>query len=209
MKLHTVQGSPNSHRVEAVIDHLGLDVEIVQHDFGALRHSDYLAVNPNAKVPTLVDGAFTLWESNAIMQYLADKAGSNALFPRDPQSRADIMRWQCWELAHFNRAFGTLAFEIIAKPRLQLGPSDERAIEQAKLDLTRFAPVLDGHLKGRRYLVGEHISIADYAMITFEYYRDKVGFDWAAYPALNAYFDRMRLIESWVRTAPNLQARVA
>ena len=73
----------DSRKVEAVIDHLGLDVEIVHHDFagGGLRQSEYLAVNPNGMVPTLVDGSFILWESNAIMQYLADKAGGDPLFP--------------------------------------------------------------------------------------------------------------------------------
>ena len=104
MILHTFVGSPNSRKVEAVIDHLGLEVEIVRHDFrGGLRSPDYLALNPNAKVPTLVDGTFVLWESNAIMQYLADKVGSDSLFPRDPRTRADIVRWQCWELVHFNQ----------------------------------------------------------------------------------------------------------
>ena len=124
MELHTFVGSPNSRKVEAVIDHLGLDVEIVHHDFagGALRRSDYLAVNPNGMVPTLVDGSFILWESNAIMQYLADKAGNDTLFPRDLQRRTDVVRWQFWEQAHFNRAFGTLAFEAVAKPALNLAP---------------------------------------------------------------------------------------
>src|SRR5258707_15891659 len=77
MKLHSFVGSAHSHKVQAVISHLGLAVEIEYHDFvaGELRGPDYLTLNPNAKVPVLVDGQFTLWESNAIMQYLADKAG--------------------------------------------------------------------------------------------------------------------------------------
>ena len=75
MELHTVGGSPNSRKVEAVIDHLALEVAIVRHDFAGLRRPEYLALNPNGMVPTLVDGAFVLWEANAIMQYLADKAG--------------------------------------------------------------------------------------------------------------------------------------
>jgi glutathione S-transferase len=203
VKLHTFVGSPNSHKVAAVVSHLNLQIEIEYHDFagGALRRPEYLALNPNGMVPALIDGALALWESNAIMQYLADTAGS-VLFPRDPQKRADIVRWQFWELAHFNKALGTLAFEVVAKARLNFGPANEGLVALARADLARFAPVLEHHLAGRRYLVGEALTIADYSMIPFESYREAVPFDWSAYRNINAYFDRMRTDEHWVRTAP-------
>ena len=200
MKLHIVAGSPNCHKIEAVIDHLGLEVEIVEHDLPELAAPDYVALNANAMVPTLADGAFTLWESNAIMQYLADKAGSNSLFPRDPRHRADIARWQFWELVHFNRALGTLAFEIVARPRLNMGQANSNLVAMALADLARFAPVLERHLTGRRYLVGDDITLADYAVVTFESYRQAVPFDWRSYPNINAYFDRMKIVDHWART---------
>ena len=208
MKLHSFVGSAHSHKVQAVISHLGLAVEIEYHDFvaGELRRPDYLMLNPNAKVPVLSDGSFTLWESNAIMQYLADKAGDTALFPRDPQIRADIARWQFWELAHFNKAFGTLAFEAVAKPRLGLGPTDGAAVDRARADLARFTPVLERHLTGRRHVVGDSITIADYSLLTFESYRQAVPFDWAPYSNVNAYFDRLGAVEHWTRTAAGAAA---
>ena len=201
MKLHTVAGSPNGRKVEAVIYHLGLDVEIQHHDLfsGELRGAPYVAINPNSKVPTLVDGSFTLWESTAIMQYLADKAGDESLFPRDARARADITRWQCWEIAHFNRAFGTLAFEVVAKARNNFGERDEYLVRQAQENLARFAPVLDAHLAGREYLVGKTVTLADYSMIPFEGYRSLLPFDWAAFKNVNAYFDRVRTADAWVR----------
>src|SRR5688572_11126750 len=167
MKLHTVAGSPNGRKVEAVIAHLGIDVEIQHHNLfnGDLRQAAYMALNPNAAVPTLVDGNFVLWESNAIMQYLAEMAGDTELFPRDARKRADIVRWQCWELAHFNKAFGTLAFETVAKPRVNIGAPDRTRVEMAQAELTRYVPVLDGHMAGREYLVGDHITLADYSML--------------------------------------------
>ncbi len=94
--------------------------------------------------PTFIDGDFTLTELNAIMQYLAEKAGDESLFPREPRARADVVRWQFWETAHFNRAFGTLAFETFAKPRLGIGPTDDDLVRRAQESLERFAPVLDG-----------------------------------------------------------------
>jgi len=201
MKLHTVAGSPNGRKVEAVIHHLGLDIEIELHNLfnGELRTPAYTVINPNSMVPTLVDGSFTLWESTAIMQYLADKAGDDSLFPRDARTRAEITRWQCWELSHFNRAFGTLAFEVVAKARHKVGPPDENSVKQALENLARFAPVLESHLAGRRYLVGTTITLADYSMIPFESYRQLLPFDWTRYPNINVYFDHMRNASAWVR----------
>lgn len=199
MKLHTVPKSPNGRKVQAVIHHLGLDVETVYHDLfaGEQRKPEYLALNPNGAVPTLTDGEFVLWESNAIMQYLADKAGDDALFPRDERKRADIVRWQCWELCHFNRAFAALAFETVAKPRNNFGAPDQALIDVARKDLARYAPVLDSHLSGRKYVVGNTVTLADYSMAPFEPYTELVPFDWKPYRNVNAYFAHMRTVVAW------------
>ncbi|HWM69544.1 MAG TPA: glutathione S-transferase family protein [Steroidobacteraceae bacterium] len=166
MILHTVPGSPNGRKVQAVISHLGLAVEIRNHDLfkGELRLPGYLALNANAKAPTLVDGDFTLWETTAIMQYLCERAGDTLLFPRNPRIRADITRWQCWEGLYFNAALGTLAFETVAKAKRNVGPPDAVLIEQARASLSRYAPVLNEHLAGREYLVDERLTLADYSL---------------------------------------------
>jgi glutathione S-transferase len=201
MILHTVPGSPNSRTVEAVILHLDLEVEIRHHDLfaGELRRPDYLAINPNAKVPTLVDGDFTLWESMAIMQYLADKTVDNTLLPRNPRARADISRWQCWAGLYFNSGLGTLAFETVAKPRRNAGPPDAAMVEQACATLSRFAPVLDAHMDGRKYLVDDQLTLADYSMAALEQYVTLVPFNFAPYRHIHTYFERMRQSEHWMR----------
>jgi glutathione S-transferase len=209
MKLHTVSGSPNGRTVEAVIHHLGLEVDIEFHDLfnGELRTPQYLALNPNGMVPVLVDGSFVLWESVAIMQYLADKSEDPSLFPRDARTRADITRWQVWAVAHFNKAFGALSFEAVAKPRFNVGTPDQEIIRQAQEQLARFAPALDTCLAGRQYLVGQAVTLADYSMLPFESYRSLVPFDWTGYANINAYFDRLRTTEAWVRSgAPSAVA---
>jgi glutathione S-transferase len=211
MKLHTFIGSPNGRKVEAVIHHLNLQVEREYHNpfSGELREPAYLSLNPNGMLPTLVDGSFALWESNAIMQYLAD-GPDDALFPRDRAERADIVRWLCWELAHFNKAFGALAFETVAKLANQLGPADEAVVRLAAADLMRYAPALERYLAGRTFLVGNRLSIADYAVITFESYRSRVPFDWRPFPRINEYFDRIRSEDAWTKaSAPPAQARAA
>ena len=204
MKLHIAPGAPSVRKVRAVILHLNLDVQVHSYDFfkGELRAPEYLALNPNGSVPTLVDGDFVLWESNAIMQYLADKAGDALLFPRDLRMRADVVRWQCWELTHFNKAFSMLAFETVAKPRNNLGAPDINRVEVAKADLARYAPVLDAHVAHREYLVGRNITLADYSMLEFEGYRTLVPFDLSGYRNLNAYYDNVSKADAWQRSAP-------
>ena len=140
MKLY-VATSPNSHKVLAVVRHLGASLEIASVDFarGDLRTPEFLALNPNSMVPVLVDGTFTLWESNAINIYLVDKAGDSSLFPRNAQTRVDIVRWQLWEQAHFNRSFGTLIFESLIKPRFGMGEASPGLVEYCLRETGRFA----------------------------------------------------------------------
>lgn len=209
MILHTVVGSPRGRQVEAVIYHLGLDVEIRIHNLfnGELRSAEYLAVNPNAKVPALVDGDFKLWEAAAITQYLADKAGNEALFPHNLRLRADIARWQIWESTHFNEAFGSLTFETLVKAKYNLGPSDSARVEAASRNLARFATVLEGHLSGRRYLVEDRLTIADFSVASCEPYVGRVPFDFGRYPNIRAYFERVRAIEAWGRACRSPSAQ--
>ena len=205
MKLYYVVGSPNCRKVHAVVNHLGIKVDFEYRDFftGELKAPDYLGLNPNGMVPTLRDGDFTLWESNAIMQYLATKAPANTLYPRDDAVRADIARWQCWELAHFNKAFGVLSFETVAKPNFLKMAPDEAAVTWSKGLLARHAPTLESHLKGRKYMVGNDVTLADYSVIHVEGFKEAIPFDWSPFPNINAYYERMRAVPHWAKTAPS------
>lgn len=206
MKLYILSASPNSRKVLAVVHHLGLEPEVVRLDLvgGDLATPEFLALNPNGLVPVLVDGTFRLWESGAISQYLVDKAGGSSLFPRDPQVRADIARWQFWEQAHFNKAFGTLVFESLIKPKLGMGEASAGLVEFCLLETGRFAKVLETHLRGRSTLVGDDITVADYAMVCLEGYRGATSFDWSPFPNVNRYLDEMRETDAWVKaTAPD------
>lgn len=204
MRLYAIVGSPNSRKALAVVRHTGIEVDIEYLDLfaGDTKKPAYMTLNPNGMVPTLVDGGLKLWESNAIIQYLADKSGDDTLFPKNLVQRADIVRWQFWELAHFNQAFGTLAFESVAKPNFMNMEGNEAVISDAKEQLSKFAPVLNEHMKGRSYVVGDTITLADYSMINVEFFKEAVPFDWTPFPHLNDYFDRMRESPHWAETAP-------
>ena len=104
MKLYAFPPSPNTWKVRAFAHQLGvpLELEIVDLTKGAQRKPEYLALNPTGRTPTLVDGDLKLWESSAIMQYLASQKKS-PLWPDDAKARADIVRWQSWHLQHWSR----------------------------------------------------------------------------------------------------------
>ena len=210
MKLYAVVGSGNCRKVQATINHLGLDVEVEYLDFlaGDLQKPQFLAINPNGKVPTLTDGTFNLSESNAIMQYLADQVRGNTLFPKDPQTRADIVRWQCWELAHYNNAFATLALETILKPQYMHIDPNQALVVSAQENLAQFAGVLDAHLATWDYVVGKAVTLADYSVIYFEGFKHMIPFDWSAYPRVNAYYERMGAVPHWASTAPASPAAI-
>ncbi|MCC3859620.1 glutathione S-transferase family protein [Pseudemcibacter aquimaris] len=206
MKLYAVVGSPNARKTMAVINHLDdLDIEIEYLDFfaGDTQKPEFKNINPNAMVPTLVDGDFTLWESNAINQYLADKSENDELYPYDLTVRADINRWLFWEVSHFNNALGNISFESIAKKKFMGLDSNEAVISWAQDKLNRFAAILNDHMNGREYIVGHNVTLADYAMIHVEFFKDMIPFDWDPYPHVNQYFDRMRQNVHWHKTAPN------
>ncbi len=205
MKLYAIVGSPNSRKVLAVINHLGLDIEIEYLDLfsGEHKQPQYVSLNPNAMVPTFIDGDISLWESNAIIQHLAETSGTNGLYPNDQLVRADINRWLCWELAHFNQAFGTLALEAVAKPKFMGTKGDDAVINWASQNLVRFAEVLEQHLQGRQFMVGDAITLADYALVHVEFFKESIPFDWEPYPNVNAYFERMRKAPHWAATAPS------
>ena len=206
MKLYTVLGSPNGRKSLSVINHLNdLDIEIEYLDMmeGELRSDNYIHLNPNAKVPTLVDGDLTLWESNAINQYLCDKSENDTLYPTDPKVRADINRWLLWEVAHYNNAFGTVAFEEFVRPNILGAPGNLELANIAKENLKRYAAVLNQHMEGREFVVGDNMTIADYALTHVEFFKDLIEFDWSDFPNVTAMYDRIRKNNNWMSTVPS------
>ena len=130
MKLYGFPPSPNTWKVRALAAHLGvpLELEFIDLSKGAQYAPAYLALNPTGRTPTLVDGDFKLWESNAILQYIAGKS-ANSLWPNDARTRADIAHWQFWQLAHWGaEACQPLTFQHLVKKIMNLGPPDEAAV---------------------------------------------------------------------------------
>jgi glutathione S-transferase len=203
MKLYVVPGSPNVRKCVAVVHHLDLPVAMVQLNFAAgdLRAPEYQHVNPNALVPALEDGDLKLWESNAIMQYLASQR-PNELFPADARARADIARWQFWECNHLNRAVAAISFENVFKPLFNLGVPDTAAIAQATEQFHRFAPVLETQLALRKFVVGDGPTLADYSIAGHFMYAQQAQLPLQQYGAIRAWYERMEQLPAWRASSP-------
>jgi len=199
MNFYTVNGSPNCRKVHAVINYLGLDVNIIELDLlsGDLEKPEFLALNPNGLVPVLEDGDIKLWESNAITQYLASLAPASSLYPDDPRSRADIHRWQNWEECHFNRACGGFLFENLLKPLLKIGEPDPAALKEAGQNFKRFAQILEDQLEGRDFILGKDMTIADFSVGSMLIYADAAGIPIAQFKNISNWKSRMETISSW------------
>ncbi len=200
MKLYIVPGSPNCRKVQAVVHELALEsaVEFALVDFAAGEHkaAPYLELNPNGLVPTLVDGGFRLWESNAIARFLAETADDTRLYPGDPRRRAVISMWQSWELAHFGRHLGVALYERLFKP-LMGGSPDHRRAAAALAEWRPFAAILDKHLDGRPFIAGDAVTVADFCLACQLPVTELAGIDLSAYPAIQKWLARLDERPAW------------
>jgi glutathione S-transferase len=123
--------------------------------FNNTQDAAYLALNPNGKVPTLVDGDTTVWESNTILRYLCNKR-SNPLYPADAAVRSQIERWMDWQLASLNNPYLAI-FRDAKKPEAERGPSWAKDADELGQQLQ----ILDGALTAGSWLAGGAITLAD------------------------------------------------
>ena len=211
MKLYGFPPSPNTWKVRALATHLGvpLELEFIDLSKGAQYAPAYLALNPTGRTPTLVDGDFKLWESNAILQYIAGKS-ANSLWPNDARTRADIARWQFWQLGHWGaEACQPLTFQRLVKKIMNLGPPDEAAVAKGTEAFNKEAKMLDAHLGKHQYLVGNALTIADFAVAAPLLYAQQAEMPLGPYGNLRAWFERVTALPCWRETAPQMPAAAA
>ncbi|SCB26157.1 glutathione S-transferase [Rhizobium miluonense] len=204
MKLYYCE-TLNPRKACAAARYLGVDVEFIRVDLarGEQRTPEFLALNPNGKVPVLTDGDLRLWEANAIMRFLSDRAGSD-FWPEDAR-RFDITRWMSWDAAHFTRYGATIWFERLIKPLLGLH-EDERIIEEACASLVVSCRIIDEHLAGRTWTVGSAVTAADFAIGAALPYADAMGFDFCQFRHLSRWYEALDRIDAWHDPFPlNLQ----
>jgi len=200
VKLYVLPPSPRAKKVLALAKHLKLDVETQLIDLGKGHQSSaaYLAMNPNAKMPVLDDDGFILWESNAILAYMASQCPESRMWPSEPKQQASVLRWLSWEAAHWDQeSVGAVVYEMLSKRVLRLGPPEQVFIERGKQNFDRFASVLDGSLSGRQWLANDELSIADFAIGVWVPVAELLGLPIRRFEGITAWYNRLMQLPAW------------
>ncbi|WP_338640966.1 glutathione S-transferase family protein [Burkholderia pyrrocinia] len=188
MKLYGFAGT-RSQRALWGLTELDADFEFVSVNLLAGEHKrpEFLRINPAGKVPVLVDGDRVIPESAAIVLYLADKYPEKALLPVDPAQRAQAYRWVMFAVTELEQPLWRITRHTFLYPPEKRSPAD---IELAREDFATMAAILDKHLEGREFIVGDTLTVADCVTAYL--------IDWAGeynliepFPQLRAYLERL------------------
>jgi glutathione S-transferase len=154
---------------------------------GEHKHPDFLRINPTGKVPVLVDGDVVIPESAAIILYLADKYREKGLMPEDLRARAQVYRWALFAVTELEQPLWRITRHTSIYPEEKRLPAD---IALAKEEFLSMAAVLDAHLDGRRFIVGENITVADCVTVYLIDLADELKL-LGDFPRLRAYLEKM------------------
>jgi glutathione S-transferase len=190
-----IWGRANSSNVMKVLwlcEELGIAFERVDAGgaFGRTKEPEYLAKNPNALVPVIEEAdGFALWESNAILRYLArSRAPGHPIYPADLRAAADCDRWMDWQQTALNAPLVTVYFTLFRIPEPE---RDWAAFAKAKAQAEALFGMLDARLADRAFLCGEALTLADIALGIYAYRWLKLPVERAPAPQLQRWHDAL------------------
>lgn len=198
MKLYGHPFSGNARRVQMLCEEAGIayDYQIVDLMAGAQYAPEFLALNPNGKVPVIEDDGFVLWESHAIMRYLADKHRLSDWYPSELKERAKVDAWLEWNHSRLGMEAGKLAFHTLFLRE----NGDPARIADAHKWLEKILLVMDAQLTGHAYLCGDDPTLPDLSAATNTAYLEACKYDLSAYPSVLAWYKRMKGRQSFQNT---------
>lgn len=202
MKLHEHPFSSAAFKVRAVVHELSLPVTFVTVDLmkGEHKSPEFLAKNPNGKVPTLEDEGFILWESNAILCYLAAKKPEAGLLPADARGMAQVQQWLQWHATTFAPSTNEVMGETVYAKFM--GRSKDEAKYAAGLEkVRRDLAVLERTLAGQEFICGR-LTLADFSLVSSLLLRTMMGVELEAFPNVKAWVARMESRESVRKSLP-------
>ena len=202
LTLHVFPLSPRAFKVMVVADYLGLDHELRYCDLTKREHKrpSFLTLNPNGKMPVLEEDGFALWEADAILEYLASKKPEAGLMPQDARGRADVLRWLLWDMAHWDSTCAIFMFERMIKPFFRKEEPDPAEIARGEELFHQYAKVLDHHLKGRKYVCGDKLTIADFALAAPLNAAEVAQYPLAPYAEIKRWYAGLAALPCWQKT---------
>ena len=194
-----VLGRANSINVQKVMwcaAELGIDVD--RHDiglqFGGNDTPEYLAKNPNGLIPTLEDGDLTVWESNTIVRYLGETYAQGEWALSTSADRARASQWMDWHLSTIHAPLSLVFRALIRTPEPE---RDMDAVNQAVATVNKFWMVLNGHLAGRNYVLGDSPSVGDIPVGCAVYRWYSMDIERPEMPNLTAWYDRLQARDAY------------
>jgi glutathione S-transferase len=212
IELYVFPPSPRSFKVLVVANHLGLeyDLRFVNLLKGEQKTPHYAALNPNMRAPSMKHGDFVLWESNAILQYLAVQRPDSGLWPGGERARIDVARWQFWDVAHWDPACAVFIFERVVKPQLLgIKEPDREAIAKGTEPFHAVARVLDGQLRGKKFVTGDTLTVADFSLGACMNQAEAARFPIEPYGEIKRWFASLSALPAWQRTLAQAMPPVA
>ena len=180
--------SGNVQKVLFFLEETGTPYE--REDYGRQFNNtggDYLKLNPNGKVPTLVDGDTVIWESHTILRYLASKLGKTDLYPTDLAKRTDVERWMDWTLASLNYQY-VQVFKDSKKEAAERAPTFAADAKELAAQLA----ILDGAMAGKQFVAGNNLTLADIALGPIVHRCLDFPIELPALPSVRAWRDRLK-----------------
>ncbi len=193
IKLHCFGESGNSYKAALPLELSGLDWEPVKVDFfaGATRSPEYRAENVMGEAPLLVDGDTRLTQSGVIQQWISDQTGK---FGGGDTDRYEVLRWVLWDNHKLSSMAGLTRF------LMNFLPEDKRPAEVVGFCQGRLKAayaVLDAHLEGRDWIVGDGPTNADFSCCGYLFYPEPFGFDRADWTNINRWLDAIAALPGW------------
>jgi len=185
------ESSANVQKARWVLAEIGLAFEHIPlgGKHGGTRDPAYLALNPNGLVPTLRDGELVLWESHAIVRYLAATYSAGGLWPESPTARAIVDQWTDWTATSFQPAWIAAFWNVVRTPKAQHNPA---AIAKSLAETEHCLSIMEGRLSHSPYLGGEMLTYADLVAGVAMYRWTTMEIDRAVHPAVGAWHQRLR-----------------
>jgi glutathione S-transferase len=189
-----IWGRGNSSNVQKVVwlcEEIALPYERIDVGgaFGGLDVPNYLARNPNGRIPAIDDDGFVLWESNAIVRYLADKYGAGGLWPNEFQQRALCDRWLDWQQTTLAVDFVSIVYALLRTPPEERNPD---AIAAATARLGAALTIFDAELEGRDYIMGDQLTIGDIPTGVWIYRWFLFELEGPDLPNVSAWYERLK-----------------
>jgi len=188
-----IWGRKNGNQVIQVLwtlGELGLDYKryTIGGSFGGLESDEYKALNPNSKIPTIRDNGFVLWESHAIIRYLASTYGQGTLWPNDPQKVALSDQWMTWSTDGFMGTFFPVFWQLV---RTEESERNYDQISEMAKKSSAILQILEGHLINHNYVAGDELTFGDVPLGVLLHKYFVLDIERPSLPGIEAWYARL------------------